>query len=159
MKTVSPVETTDEHMFGGQRRCSAVNKHGQPCGSPPPFGQSICIQHGPQGEEIRAKARIASAEARAERKRTRSLSLRDHISAGAEAHAAEIVERLVQHMRSRNEGTSIKALDMLLDRQLGKPRTDSSPVVLEQPHYATKEEALALVAALKGNGSSAQAGD
>ena len=159
MKSESVREITDEQTFGGQRRCSAVNKHGKPCGSPPPFGQSICIQHGPQGEEIRAKARVASAEARAERKRTRSLSLRDHISAAAEENAAEIVEALLTLLRSKNEGTRANAVSMLLDRQLGKPRTDSSPVVLEQPHYATREEALALVAALKGNGGSVQAGD
>ena len=148
METKGSVKTTDD----GSRRCSAVNKHGQPCGSPPPHGQSICIQHGPQGEEIRAKARIASAEARSERKRTRALSSRDIHSAAVEQHAVKIVGVLVAALDSRNASERMWAVDRLLDRQLGKPRTDSSPVVLEQPHYATKEEALALVAKLRGNG-------
>ena len=159
MKTESPVETTDEHTFDGQRRCSAVNKQGQPCGSQPPRGQSLCNMHGPRGREYQVKAQQAAAEASRQRKCTRAPAFRDLLSAAVEENRVEIVERLIRFLRSGSSTDARWAIDTLLDRQLGKPRTDSSPVVLEQPHYATKEEALALVAALRGNGGTVQGED
>lgn len=103
--------------------CLGVKKDGSVCNAPP-TEDGYCVMHGPKADEIRARARQASNEARKAKVERREQALEDadlsltaHIRITAGRRNKELAEALVSSAITDPHG---RAMAHVLDRVEGK---------------------------------------
>ena len=146
----------------GQRVCTALTRDGRPCRSFCLVGENRCLTH--SGGASKAKMRIAKLNqndpASADFVASLDMKGRKLFTEFMAKYASDFYGAMRACVSATNAGgkpawdTRYKAASFMIARDLDMlPEPEGPP-----PHYATKEEALALVAALRSQQSPLEAG-